>query len=286
MVLSDMVTSAINICLPIVTEESLARTLDRTQEKIILLGHPRADRVYVGSENCEFLLTRKRDDIIKEVYELRSYGYKVTLVTPPANQECFDNILEMIYCFEKDSLADEIVFNDIGLLSSVYGTLRCRLHAGRHFDKITREARFNFFEIEEIKRNHEIFEAPWSCQNKLAEILKKYGVKGIELDTVPGAFLKLDDCKWSYSVWYPDVILSYCTTCEFAGMDKPADQKFIPGRCSCECQSYFTELHGQSFEKIIKVGRTLQAINSVKPSESVSGNYRLVVSAVSGRYLS
>ena len=280
-----MITTAISMCLPFLPDNSLSLTIESVQKQLLSFGLPRADRIYIGSENCEFLLERKLDHIKTTASELRSLGYNLTLVTSPTVQKCFEKMLGIIEYFDKEIYVDEIVFNDIGLLHNTYNSLRSIIRVGRHFDKIIREARFDFTQSNEIKCNLEIFETPWICQNQMSEILKKYGVSGVELDTVPGAVMKTVCGEWDFSVWYPDVILSYCTTCEFAGSCLRADKKFVPGRCACECTKYYTELRGNSFEKIIKIGRAVLALNNAKPHDCISGNYRVVMSAGYGRYL-
>ena len=280
-----MIPSAIHLCLPLLSERTLQQELQSGQEYLAEHFLPAADRVYIGSENCEYLLCRKRSGLEQNARLLLNEGYHVTLVTPPVTQSVFQEVFDLVRFFDQENLADEVIFNDVGLLRRCSESdLQSSFRLGRHFDKLVREGRFKPEEIDEIKCNKSIFETPWIRQNTMADDMKRYRVSGIEIDPVPGAVLSIEDNPLSCAIWYPGILLSYCTTCEFAGLNLPADQKFFPGRCACECEEYYTEKHGNSYMKIVKMGRSIQAVDHRNFTEIAKGEYRAVVSLAFRRY--
>ena len=287
MVLNNCLSSSINLCSPTVIgrlDRSLFEQVRMGQDMLSQLSFPSAQRIYIGSESCEYLLCRNSEVLVGAAKRLRQCGLAVTLVTPPVSQFQMESVCALIDRFDDNELADEVVCNDIGVICRCSKSLHhMTIRAGRCFDKITREARFDPFSIEEIQRNRIIYQTPWPLQNEMGNRLKRLGVYGVDLDAVPGGVLQFKECEWDFALWHPGIILSYATTCEFAGSSLPVDQKFVPGRCACECMNYSTELHGETLIKIIKSGRLLQAIDPLDACECFNGNCRVVLDVQVGR---
>lgn len=282
-----MISSCVSLCSPLAMpglDNELFAMVQSGQEQLEQLSLPAAERVYIGSESCDFLLCRNHALLADTAHKLIVSGLAVTLVTPPVSQFMLGEVLSVITSFDKEKLADEIVVNDLGLLCWCSENVKnMSIRAGRCFDKITREARFDAFTADEIGRNRALYETPYMQQNATGEYFTALGVRGIELDAVPQAVLDLSSCDWDFALWYPDIALSWCTTCEFAGSTLAAEAKFIPGHCACECTKYKTELHGESLMKITKSARMIEATEFRHALSCFMGECRIVLSTHHGR---
>ena len=281
-----MISSCVSLCSPLAMPRlanKLFAMVQSGQEQLWQLSLPTAKRVYIGSESCDFLLCKNHALLADTARKLRN-GLAVTLVTPPVSQFMLGEVLALITRFDKENLADEIVINDLGLLCWCSENVKnMNIRAGRSFDKITREARFDPFTVEEIERNRALYETPYIRQNAIGEYFTALGVRGIELDAMPQAVLDLSGSDWNFALWYPDIALSWCTTCEFAGSSLAAEAKFIPGRCKCECTKYRTELRGESLMKITKSARMIEAVEFRNVLFCFKGECRIVMSTHYGR---
>lgn len=285
---NNRVSSALSLCSPMIMsrlEGALSRQIESGQQRLMELSFPAADRVYIGSEACEYLFCRNADVLLNSAKTLNESGLAVTLVTPPVSQFEMDSVLTLISRFDLNLLADEVVCNDIGVIRCCISSLKhMKIRAGRFFDKVSREARFDPFKASEMQKNRRIFRTPWPVQNELGAYLKRMGIDGFETDCIPGETLDMDFPGWSFALWYPGIILSYATTCEFAGSQLPVDQKFIPGRCLCECTDYSVEACARdTYMKIIKSGRIVEAVCHTDICDCFKGNCRVVLSTQPGR---
>jgi hypothetical protein len=273
--------TAINLCSPM----SLANVASFPKDELLVgqqmlseLGLSEASRVYIGNESCDFLFNRRYNYFIETANRLRKNGWGITVVTPPVSQSMFLKICDKLLELDKDETADELVLNDIGILTWAKENIKyMRLHAGRCFDKIAREARFNVFNHEGFIDHQNIYGTPYVMQNEISAILQHYHVETVELDAVPSGKLNLQNEGWKFSFYYPEVILSYCTTCEFAGASLPASQKFIPGNCEMECMEYMITVHGKSLLKIVKRGRLVEGLDFEAVNNRLIGECRIVV---------
>ncbi len=249
---------------------------EKAREQLSEEGLPEPRRIYLGSEGCEYLLLNQAALFRRLMPELVRAGYQITLVLPSVEETAFDRVCALVEELTGTGCIDELVVNDLGVLAWVSKQkFALQLRAGHHFDKMLREARFPVEENGDIRSNAELFCTPYLEQTAEKQMLRDLGVVGAETDPVPGFSLCLPADR-SYAIWYPRTILSYCTTCEFAGSGLPLEKRFIPGRCKMECLEYQIDVHGDSVQKIVKSGRLVETISPYKLSRLCSGQGRVV----------
>lgn len=276
------VETALSLCGPIASVKLREQS---TRRKMIADGQrylqaevlSEAKRVYIGTESCEYFLVRNALLLESAAEDLRQDRISVTLVLPPTGQACWEGICHVVRRFAAQRLADELVCNDIGmLLWASSQNFPFRLRAGRHFDKAMREARIPAAELPDIANNSELFTSPYLEQTPEGELLKQFGICGAETDHIPGFQIRFPENQF-YAFWYPRAILSYCTTCEFAGSGNALHEKFIPGNCMMQCMDYYISVHGASHQKIIKSGRLVETITHRSLRETCCGQARIVL---------
>jgi SAM-dependent methyltransferase len=214
------------------------------------------DRIYFGSEFCEFLLPT-----VEQIAEITSFasreGVRFTFVTPPCTERALAEAIQLIEMLPDDA---EVVFSDWGLLEAILAAKKTPVH-GRLLCNAKKDPRLGHSQAEpEYATGHNI-------QSAYQKMLIGNNVTRVELDNVFQGLIINPENRMKFSLYYPFVPCTMTRKCYFANM-AAGNVKFRPiTECAIHCRGKNIAL-ANSGEKLYVKGNAQYYVNSTLPAET------------------
>lgn len=224
----------VELALSVVEAERAGELLERAQERIFpyagMLAGRKFSRLQFGSEFCENLVPPP-NAIRRMVSFAESKGLDFSLATPLASDRVIRSLRRLLPLLPSGS---EVVADDWGVLRLLAADFPALVPvAGRIICKQVKDPRLP--------------SAEWSAlyphgihAKSFAAVLKKFGVKRVEMDVAPHA--TADDFRSSHmrvSAHAPWGFAAKGRACRIGSLHRPEGEKFASGRkCRRECLVY------------------------------------------------
>lgn len=201
------------------------------------------NRVYFGSEFCQFLLPSIND--VRKVFDYAlEKNLKISFVTPIVTDYGIKKLINLFEYISQNYKDVEIIFNDWGVLELVkekFNHFTCI--AGRLIDKTLRDPRISPHDYESTfsENGLKYLRRPSIVSTAYKKLLNIYDVSRVELDFLPQGFdfENSEISPLSLSVYLP---FGYVTTgrqCMMRMLDlENADKFILNDKCNRACKKY------------------------------------------------
>ena len=249
------------------------------------------DRIYFGSEFCEWILPSD-NDFSKVIDYCCTHGLKITLLLPPLSEKMLyrlDNLIRIIHKAPA-AVQCEVACNDIGAIHYLHTCdpsivlLRGRLFQKRIYDPRVDVASFNRKLTTEGKLVY--YDSAISLYE--VNVLERMNIRRIELDTHIDYLHAESIVGFKHSCYLPFGFFTTGHMCMFQNYLLTSNEKFDLKKSSCSkhCKQYYHTMskritESQSFITsnlmFFRTGNTIFFNNKIIGDISLLSQYRIVL---------